>query len=196
MIQILSEGHTERAHCSQCRGLVSITFKYRPYLTEDGDSIPDVLQGFCDRCNNRILMPPQSIPKIQPYYAKQIKVQEYKVPNAIEDALLNIGSRSRLEKPDAFKTILRFYLSNSHGQSWIRGTDVKQLGASKVRLSFRIDEPTDSLLTETAQKLSLSKNQFVSMMIWDAKDRLTGNSKESKAYSNEIRLLQTPEFSA
>jgi hypothetical protein len=33
------------------------------------------------------------------------------------------------------------------------------------------------------------------MMIWDAKDRLTGNSKESKAYTNEIRLFQTPEYS-
>ena len=194
MIKIFNEGHTEKGFCAKCKAVTGVTFKYKPYLTEGGDTIPEVLQGFCDGCGDRLLLPPQSIPKIQPYYIRQNKIQEYKVPVVIEDALLNIGSIVRLEKPDTFKTILRFYLTNPNSQGWIKHTDVKRLGPSRARLSFRVDEITNSLLMKRADNLAISKNQFISMIIWDAKDRLTGKSKESKLYTNEIKLFRSPEY--
>lgn len=194
MSEILNEGHKERTYCQSCGKMVGVTYKYKYYMMEDGNSIPNVLQGFCDSCGVRLLIPPQSIPKLKPFYQRHDKTQEYKVPNVIEDALLNISLSIKLEKPDAFKSILRFYLTEPHISSWIRKSNSKKLGPSVARLSFRIDAPTDQLLTRLAKNLDISKNQFVSRMIWDAKDRLLGETKTSRTFFDETRLLRSPEI--
>jgi hypothetical protein len=196
MIKIINEGHKERAFCATCKKVGTVTFKYKSYLTEVGDIIPGVLQGFCDKCNERLLLPPQSIPKIKPYYMRQSKTQEYKVANVIEDALLNIGAQVRMEKPDMFRTMLRFYLATPKSRNWIRHVEVKSLGLATARLSFRIDMPTDLLLTQEAHRLDLTKSQFISMMIWDAKDRLLNDSKESRLFMSEIKLFRAPDLVA
>jgi hypothetical protein len=194
MIKIINEGHKERAYCQPCGKIVPVTYKYKPYMTESGEAIEGVLQGFCDVCNKRLVIPPQSIPKIKPYYLRQDKTQEYKVPTIIEDALLNIGSFVHLEKPDVFKTILRFYLSTRQSESWIKKAQIQDLGPAKSRLSFRIDQKTDAVLTKYAHRLALNKNQFVAMMIWDAKDRLLNNQGVSKEYMKETKLFRAPEY--
>lgn len=194
-MKILTEGHQEKALCPKCDGLKTVTFLYKLYLTEYGDAIPSVLQGFCDGCGERLLIPPQSIPKIKPYYQTMNKTQEYKVPNVIEDVLLNIGSQVKMEKPDVFKSILRYYLENNVSKGWIKKIGAKNLGPSVARLSFRIDEPTDFLLKQMTKSLELNKNQFVSRMLWDAKDRLLNETREAKEFRDCIKLMKVPEIS-
>jgi hypothetical protein len=192
-MKIYIEGEKSKAICSTCRDMCSVTFKYRVYATEHGDIIPDVLQGFCDKCGDRLLMPPQSTPKIAPYYQRLSIVQEFRVPHAIEDALLCLSSKYKIEKPDLFKTMLRFYLQDKARIKWISETNTEQLGKSGSRLSFRVDEATDSLLSACSKGISVSKNKFVSMMIWDAKDRLLGKTATSRIFYEETKLLRFPE---
>lgn len=193
-MKILTDGHQERALCPNCDGLTTVTFSYKPYMTEYGDAIPNVLQGFCDKCGERLLIPPQSIPKIRPYYQTQNKTQEYKVPNVIEDVLLNIGAQVKMERPDAFKSILRFYLSKNKSKGWIEKASTKHLGPSVVRLSFRMDEPTDVLLRQKVKSLSINKNQFIARMLWDAKDRLLNETQEAREFRDSIQLMTVPEL--
>ncbi len=193
MTKIFNENDKIKAFCPTCKSIVTVTFIYRPYLTEKKDEIPNVLQGFCDSCHERLLLPPQSTPKIAPYYKKQSEFVDYMVPEVINDVLLSIGYHSRLETPDAFKSMLRYYLSKSNRISWIKKAKVTNLGPARSRLSFKLDEPTHSKLKQVASKIELSKNQFIMRMIWDAKDRLLINGTEAKEFTTETKLLRVPE---
>lgn len=191
-MKIINEGHKQRALCPSCDKVTTVTFRYRPYLTESGESIADVLQGFCDGCGERLLIPPQSIPKITPYYAHQNVTQEYKVPSILEDILLNIGSKARLDKPDAFKSVLRFYLYNLPKRRWLKKSEPMDLGPARGRFSIRIDEETDAFLKNLAGKLGMNKNQFIVSMLWDAKDRLLEDTDDAKEFLNETKLFRAP----
>ena len=195
-MNLINKGHKVKALCPKCDKVTAISFEYRPYLTEIGESIPDVLQGFCDVCGKRVLIPPQSIPKISPFYVSQNITQEYKIPRIIEDVLLNIGSHVKLEKPDAFKTILRYYLLNESKKHWIKIFETKDLGPLKVRISVRIDQQTDGLLKSLVDKLGINKNQFITLMLWDAKDRLLENNACAKEFLEETKLLRPPGLKA
>jgi len=192
-MKIYIEGEKTRAICPTCHDICSVTFKYKAYVTEHGDLIPDVLQGFCDKCEQRLLLPPQSAPKIAPFYRRQSVVQEFRVPHAVEDALLCLSSEYKIEKPDLFKTMLRFYLTSKGRSKWVKKIDADLLGKSGSRLSFRIDEATDSLLSVRSKEISVSKNKFISMMIWDAKDRLLDKGETSNEFFEETKLLRVPE---
>jgi hypothetical protein len=192
-MKIYIEGEKTRAICSTCHDICSVTFKCKAYITEHGDSIPDVLQGFCDKCGQRLLLPPQSTPRIAPYYRRQTVLQEFRVPHAVEDALLCLSSEYKIEKPDLFKTMLRFYLTGKGRSKWVKKVDAESLGKSGSRLSFRIDEATDSLLSIRSKEISVSKNKFISMMIWDAKDRLVDKGEASNEFFEETKLLRIPE---
>jgi hypothetical protein len=188
-MKFITEGHKLKSICPECDKITSVTFRYRPYKTDSEIKIPDVLQGFCDECDKRILIPPQSIPKIKPYYAAQNVTQEFKFPPVIEDILLNIGNRIGLEKPDAFKSLLRFYLLNQPGKRWLKKDALPELGPARGRLSVRIDEGTDEALKEIAKKLGLNKTQFIAAMLWDAKERLLENTAEAKEFRSETKLF-------
>lgn len=180
-----------KAACSTCKAICSVTYKYKPYETEHGDFIPDVLQGFCDSCGERLLLPPQSSYKIAPFYNKASIVEEFRIPNEVEDALLSMSSYLRIEKPELFKIMLRLYLRKNWVES-MEKTHQPKLGVSKARLSVRVDEQMEKLLAMRSKKVSLTKNKFVTWMIWDAKERLVGGSKESKEFLKATELLRTP----
>ena len=192
-MKILNEGHREKAVCPACHDIRDVVYRYRPYITEDGDTIPEVLQGFCEGCGERLLIPPQSIPKIKPYYQRLSKTQEYKVPSVIDDILLNIGASIKMEKPETFKSVLRFYLERTSRWNRIDARSSHKLGPASTRLSFRVDEPTDALLQHTTRKLAINKSRFVTLMFWDAKDRLLKNTPEAEAFRTGTKFLHAPD---
>ncbi len=195
-IKIFNEGEKVEAFCPTCESDVTVTFRYEDYITEKNVKIPNVLQGFCDSCHERLLLPPQSTPKIAPYYAKikQSEQLEYSVPEVINDVLLNIGYQLKLENPDPFKILLRFYLSKSLSKTWLNKNKVKHLGRAGSRLSYRIDKQTHAKLKQVAATMDISNTQYVMRMIWDAKDRLLSDSAIAKEFVNETKLLRVPEI--
>lgn len=187
--KIFIENEKVGAYCWNCEKDTMVTFKYKAYKTEDGEKIENVLQGFCDSCKERLLLPPQSTPRIKSYNSKQSKTQEYMVPKAIEDVLLLVGEHAGLEKPDVFKVMLRFYLGNQKKDSWMKLLELGNIGKPDTRLSFRVDPQTDETLMAWCTKLGISKNMLVTKMIWDAKDRLIDGGIISKKFLQQTSLL-------
>ena len=191
-MKIIKEGHKQRALCPECDKVTMVTFRYRPYMTESEEAIPDVLQGFCDGCGKRLLVPPQSIPKIKPFYSRQNVTQEFKLPSVIEDILLNIGYKASMDKPDAFKSILRFYLYNQPKKHWLRKSEALDLGPAKGRFSIRIDEATDDSLQAIALQLGMNKNRCINSILWDARERLLEDTADAKEFLSETKLFRSP----
>ena len=191
-MKMYAEGDQARAVCHKCKAVCAATFRYKPYVTEFGDSVAEVLQGFCNACGERILLPPQSTPRVAPYYQKQSVVEEFRIPNPAEDALLCLGSEFGMEKPDVFKALLRFYLDKKHVKLAAKAA-VPDLGKAKARLSVRIEESLVRLFAKRIQDLDMPKSQFVVAMIWDAKDRLLGKTQEAKAFLEATKLMRRSE---
>jgi len=61
----------ERAECDNCGKFTPVTFKYRDVPFEGNIGVvEDILVGVCDECDQVIVVPSQSSPKIKETLAK------------------------------------------------------------------------------------------------------------------------------
>ncbi len=67
------DGQKENSFCEKCKKIVSVTFRTEDYKTKYNDLIPDVMQGFCDTCSDRVTVPPQSAYLLRLYYIKKVE---------------------------------------------------------------------------------------------------------------------------
>jgi len=105
-MRILKEGDHSKAICETCGDIVSTTFRYASYKAE-GNIIPDVLQGFCDKCGKVVALPHQSSYKIREYReSHNLKPLELRVPTHYKDILLTIGAIHHISS--APNTLFRF----------------------------------------------------------------------------------------
>lgn len=63
---ILKEGDKSKAICERCKSIVPTTFRYAGFIL-NGVKIPEVLQGFCDKCGDVVSLPHQSSYKIKEF---------------------------------------------------------------------------------------------------------------------------------
>jgi len=66
------DGDRVRAICDYCAELVEVEFRTCEYVTDVNDRIPNVMQGFCTECGERLLLPPQSSQVISQYFKDKI----------------------------------------------------------------------------------------------------------------------------
>lgn len=101
---IIVEGQKGVGFCESCKKEGSITYRTEYFYTEYNESIPDVMQGFCDSCNLRAVLPPQSSHLVIPYYRKKVldhnREKGLKMKCPICKTGLAVAGQERLETLD------------------------------------------------------------------------------------------------
>ena len=59
-MKIRKEGDKSSGICEDCDKIVTVTFKYGTFETDDGRKAENVLLGYCDECGRLMLLPAQS----------------------------------------------------------------------------------------------------------------------------------------
>ena len=59
-MNVYNEGDCTKAVCENCKCIAYVVFKARDYEFEDGRIVGNILQGFCETCGERLLLPIQS----------------------------------------------------------------------------------------------------------------------------------------
>lgn len=72
MVEVV-EGQKGKEYCEFCKKPVPVTYRIEDYKTEFNDTIPAVMQSFCDLCNTRSNVPHQASHLIIPYYRKKVE---------------------------------------------------------------------------------------------------------------------------
>jgi uncharacterized OB-fold protein len=64
--ETFNSGDKSKAICESCKSIVPTTFFYRNYILPDVNiTIPNILQGYCDRCGEVVSLPHQSTYQIK-----------------------------------------------------------------------------------------------------------------------------------
>jgi hypothetical protein len=91
------EGDASKAMCEHCKAIVPVTFRYANFNAQ-GLVIPDILQGFCDRCGDSVSLPHQSTFKIREYRETHDNSISVRIPKHYNDILTSIGGVHKISR--------------------------------------------------------------------------------------------------
>jgi hypothetical protein len=194
---IHKEGEKSKAICEKCKEIVSATFRYADF-TVNGCKIPDVLQGFCDKCNESVFLPHQSTFRIREYRERNYSHRlEFRIPSHFTDIILAIGNVHKISsKPNLLCRLLsELYLGKllCPGGQKLRRKIIDSLnedlakGKSKDRLSCVFPDTTYSTLKTIAGEEHKSDAEIVKGVIMVAKHDLL--DKENTEFGREFEEL-------
>lgn len=199
-MRILKDGDKSQAICPRCKRLRDITYRYDKYSVPDqnGKSIDNVLQGFCDVCGSLAAIPAQSSPKIRLELRKNDMHVEARVPPPLEDVLFAVSSMIRVEPQLTFRMLINFF-----SQEWMQnpGSFKSQLkspvrkmlllGKSTCRVSSKMDAVTLEGLNRVQEKLRVSRTELFKAVLVEAGIDLVerSNSPTAKRFFKAASLL-------
>jgi len=95
------EGDTSKALCDHCKEIIPVTFRYADFKAH-GLVIPDILQGFCDNCDESVSLPHQSTYKIREYRETHDNSISVRIPKHYNDILASIGGVNKISRKPNF----------------------------------------------------------------------------------------------
>jgi hypothetical protein len=142
-MNIFKVGDTQKAICNACKSLGNATFALRDVPLSDGSGVVrKVLVGVCDKCDQVVLTPQQSVPAIKKQLDMQKKPIEICVPAHMID-MLNLASVELGGSTDFSLVLVKYYLHVlSHEDDTARGlvkylkTDLAK-GPAPKRISLK-----------------------------------------------------------
>lgn len=185
---ILKEGDKSKGLCDKCRKLVNTTFSYAAYKYNNF-MIPNILQGFCDKCGTAVSIPHQSTYKIKEFRERTSHQIELRVPSHFIDILVSIGALHKTsQKPNLLcRLVAKLYLSK---MNLPEGRNIRQKiidsfqddlskGKSNDRLTCLLPDTAYSTLKDIADKENIKSSAIVKGIIVVAKhDILDNNNKD------------------
>ena len=141
--KIFREGDKGIAMCESCASKVTTTYLRREVpLNDDSDVVKDVMVGVCDQCDDIVMMPHQSVPRVKQVIAKKRKPLEARVPSHIKDMLLMVNYE--LEQTKGFEQFVVLYYLNRWATCGVPMTRLRRYrrnelfhGKANSRLSFK-----------------------------------------------------------
>jgi len=193
---IHKEGDKSKAICEECGSIVPVTFRYAPFMAE-GLKVPEVLQGFCDKCGESVSLPHQSTYRIREYRESHNRPVEFRVPSHYTDILLTIGGVHKISrKPNLLcRLVSELYLSKMSlpGGGRLRRKVIHALsediagGKSRDRLSCVFPDAAYSTLKAVSGEEHKSTSDIVRGIIVTAKHDIL--DKHNPAISKEFEEL-------
>lgn len=141
---------TTKVVCSKCEDIVTATFGYHNVPFSDGlGVVKGILAATCNKCEQIVAIPQQSIPKIRESRAKALNSVEAIVPAVLIDAL-NIASQTidsnfsqEFRKKAIWFFVREYAKKNENEVCKIRNEYVNsanKFGTVSSRLSFKVSE--------------------------------------------------------
>ncbi|MBL8024807.1 MAG: hypothetical protein JNL74_00255 [Fibrobacteres bacterium] len=193
---IHKEGDKSKAICERCKEIVPVTFRYAPFMAQ-GLKVPEVMQGFCDKCGDSVSLPHQSTYRIREYRESHNRPVEFRVPPHFTDILLTIGNMHKVsQKPNLLCRLLsELYLSKISlpGGSRIQKQIVLALtediagGKSKDRLSCVFPDNAYATLKTVSSAEHKTTSDIVRGIIVTAKHDIL--DKRNRSISKEFEEL-------
>ena len=109
-MKIFKVGDSQKAICESCQSVENATFRLRDVPFSDGSgTVKNVLVGVCDKCDEVILTPQQSVTAINKQLRAIRKPIESKVPAHFVD-MLNSACAELGAKPDFSNALIKYYV--------------------------------------------------------------------------------------
>lgn len=196
-MKIYKENDKSKAVCENCNGIVNTTFQYANFKHEKL-IIPDILQGFCDKCGASVSIPHQSTFKIKSYRVeKDTLKKEFRIPSHLNDVILSIGVVNNIGcKPNTIcRAISKYYISKlkqkrHKGISDILVRSIKDdlaKGPVKGRLSCVFNADDYDVLKASSKRLKISEANIMKGIIVSAKHEFL-DKENSKSRQKLIEI--------
>lgn len=188
---LFKEGDRSEAICPHCETLVTTRLLVRT-LRLDGDGedeveVPGVLAGVCDRCDNPISLPAQSIHRVgEALKQKKEESLEARIPTHLEDVIHLLANEFEAPIQTFRPSVLRFYLREFAADAEL-AERVAVLARSdfarapgRARISLRAPEPLLAEARERARRMGIETDaQMLRGILLAAKeDVLDGGNPE------------------
>jgi len=194
--RFLKAGDQSRAICPHCRAMRDTVYQYRSvFLSKTKVSVPNVLVGVCQGCDQTIALPAQSTPRIKEAREREVKEQNARIPLELEDRL-NMMAHSLDIRPEPFKGALcRYALSRIIRDKrfaqrvWKNAVSADAKGTPGGRVKFR----SEASLPREAKAVALDAGiDDLSTILRGAiltVDVMLAAPRERAAMEHDLRLL-------
>lgn len=121
-MRILKSGDRLEAICERCGDLVEGTYQYRSVpLHKTGVTVPNVLVGVCDVCEEIISIPSQSTPRLKEARERHIEKVPLRLSRELEDVVRLVADSLHAPADAVTGLVLRYYLNLArHEKSLLR----------------------------------------------------------------------------
>ena len=190
--KIYREGDIGAALCDKCKGRVSTTYVRRDVPLSDGsDVVKAILVAACDGCGQVVMMPHQSVHRVQKVVQKQRMPIEARVPMHLKDMMAMVVSE--LHQNEAFEQqVYRYYIHRWSEQGIPSGrvkkyrNDPLFFGKADTRVSLKIAnaDVVVGLLCKQAELINTSTDLVKTIALAAFDDVVEkANSQAKKALS-------------
>lgn len=144
--RLLRAGDVERSICPHCKAMREMVYQYRAvYLQKTKVTVPNVLVGVCQTCDQPIVLPAQSTPRIAEARAREVREQNARIPLELEDRL-NVMAQALDVRPEPFKGALCRYVLGRvvrdrafAERAWALARSPEAMGTPGGRVKFRAE---------------------------------------------------------
>lgn len=185
-MKLYSAGDKSKAICETCQDMVETTFLYRDVPFDDGTgTVKDILASVCDRCDQVVAVPAQSLPAIRRAREKVEVSLEAQVPASdieiLDAAATRISERASVRHR---KFLLAFYVrkmvrdpqgAERIKQLFLEAKATKPKATVRIprkRLSFKVSHDFEEEFAALAKISGLKKTQVLRGVVHEIRSDL------------------------
>jgi hypothetical protein len=173
-----------------------IVYRYRAvYLEKTKVSVPNVLVGVCLTCDESIVLPAQSTPRIKEARERVLREQNARIPLELEDRL-NMLAHSLAVRPEPFKGALCRYVLDRVARDerfaervWALAVSAEAKGTPGGRVKFRADAGLPKAAKAVAAAAGVSDLSSILRGGILAVDGMRSAARERVAMEHDLRKL-------
>jgi hypothetical protein len=194
--RLLRAGDDARAICRHCKAMRDIVYRYRAvYLEKTKVSVPNVLVGVCLTCDESIVLPAQSTPRIKEARERVVREQNARIPLELEDRL-NMMAYSLDIRPEPFKGALCRYVLDRVVRDerfaervWALAVSAEAKGTPGGRVKFRADAGLPKAAKAVATAAGILDLSSILRGGILAVDGMRSAARERVAMEHDLRVL-------
>lgn len=171
-MKLLLAGEKKRLPCEQCQNLQQATYRYADFIFDDGVTVPQVLQAFCDCCGAALAVAPQSSSQIGRHRSRA-KPTSVRIPPVLTDLANTLLAQAGATTEKAAETVFKIAVTAT-------------LDEDEESLAKKLRKATDSpLLSQpSTRKFSLTMRPQISQRLKQLQTlcKLASQSEAVKAF--------------
>ena len=197
-MKIFKLGEKSKGVCSECKKLVSTTFKICSVPLSSGKGhVDDIVAATCDRCDHVVSIPQQSAPRIKETLNNKKYSIEVRLPRHLLDILLLASDKFDFGNPEILKDVLiRYYIVQTKSDKELLKS-INKLSQSEFakgtgyRLSLKVSEAINERFEAIMKATSLNKTQVIKGLILQINEDILQHPFKKKMEELETVLMAT-----